>query len=182
MGQPYFTRVWVIQELIYSQKLSCLWDDQGFDWYVILACARDIPLRQGLAFNTAYKTMAGLVLAAKVLEDLEIKSRKESSTKAIILERFSAFMELFEIANGFKQSSLFSIVLPSKFLDATDPHDKIFAILNLTRDRDGYTEPDYNLDVAGVYSEFVRIFAHKKLIVRMLALSGLQSSRRSATT
>lgn len=40
--------------------------------------------------------MVGSLLTAKVLDDLEIKSRRESSTEAIILERSSSFMELFE--------------------------------------------------------------------------------------
>lgn len=60
-SQEFFERIWMVQEIVLSRRNTCLWGSCVFDWDVVCACALEIPLREGLAANVAFKRMPGIL-------------------------------------------------------------------------------------------------------------------------
>jgi hypothetical protein len=149
ISQPYFSRSWVIQELRFSRVITCLWGRCTLDWDLVRACAKKIPVREGLSANSAFQQMppvlawAGHKSNANFWE-LDTQTSRHAKELAKALHRFNRFVELLESFTEQPRQPLFSIMIASRSLRVTDERDKIFALLGLAHDRADFPSPDYN--------------------------------------
>lgn len=149
ISQSYFSRSWVIQELRLSRVVTCLWGTCTLNWDLVRACAKEIPIREGLSANSAFQQMHHSIAWASnrsSLNFLELDTQTSPHTKKLAkaLHRFNRFVELLESFSESSHMPLFAILVSSRSLQATDEHDKVFAFVGLAHDRDDFPPPNYN--------------------------------------
>lgn len=138
--RPYWTRTWVFQEIMlgHDVQVKC-----GY---------KDMP----------WKCIEGLLEIAYQVE------RKEETLKLRLREhRWTIIKDTLETINRLavftnfpdateQQAQIFSLLRWTTALSCGDPRDRIYGILQLTKDSDSYPSPDYSASVAKVYTDFAR--------------------------
>ncbi|OQV11277.1 hypothetical protein CLAIMM_15137 [Cladophialophora immunda] len=179
MQQLYFTRLWVLQEIHFSRKVTCLIGKDTLDWKTVAALALEIPQNKLMASNAASKALHTNPDNVPDLSPWRSASQGPSESsirKAQALDRFSNFVSLLDDLGKPEMSSLLDLLNRSRSLNTTDPRDKIFALLNLAGDRYLYPAPDYSASVDGVYNRYASSFAEEGHGNRMLPYAGVQIS------
>jgi hypothetical protein len=71
---------------------------------------------------------------------------------------------------------LYSLLILSRGFRATDPRDKIFALLTLAVDREDFPKPNYSWPLEKVYRRFARSLIRQGHGLGILSLAGIQAS------
>jgi hypothetical protein len=151
VNNTWWSRAWVIQEVAMSRD-------------VVFQCGRVLASWDGV-YSTVDHTSAHFVLGSfplilKVL--LMSPKSKNISTHFNALEQQ---MELLDLLERFR------------YCEATDPRDKIYAILGMASDIDpGDINIDYTLPVQQVYKDIVRLFLSKHKSLDILGAIMQQNS------
>jgi Heterokaryon incompatibility protein (HET) len=151
---PWFRRTWVVQEIFNARAVVVCCGEDTLTWPMVLRVNKCIGL-SGMKMNSSYKA-----LMPPIFEDLfdsRVATDSTWSTGAEILE----------------------ILIKGLDLDAADPRDKIFAMLQFgkeTRDLSllpADLVPDYRKSTAEVFSNFTKwwIMEHRSLRI----LSAIQA-------
>lgn len=174
---PYFSRIWVLQELIFSKKITCLWGRTDFDWKVFNSVTQYLPLRQSLALNTAFKRIpAASVWNTSALAEVNRRTKQTTDPKAEALERFTSFAELIESFTHHPNQGMLQLLHATRSFNATDDRDKIFALLNIACDKKLYPPADYRLSMKEVYSRFAHDAAQQGDVFNLIVNAGLANS------
>ncbi|VZH95060.1 unnamed protein product [Fusarium fujikuroi] len=129
LAAPYFSRVWIIQEIVLATDFALLWGD-------ITISKRDFHNFRIAALY--YKLSDGDV-------------QKDSPVvmwNAVTLW----YMGLYKVGD----SGLLHLVSLTSSSNATDARDKIFALIGLAGDRSYGVVPDYSRSETEVFSDFAR--------------------------
>jgi hypothetical protein len=125
---PWFQRVWVIQEYVLSMSAEVFWGDLSF------------------SFDLLGKA------ATRVLEKYWTLFAHHDASRGL-----HKCHEIYHMRQGLGETfTFYETLIMSKNRHATDPRDKIFALVGLPY-KDRYSEgflpsaPDYNLSIAEVY-------------------------------
>ena len=137
--RPWWTRIWVLQEVVVSEAeplLIC--GDRSVDW------------REFQDFITTQGALPSLTVG--FTEDrISSKQRAAISMNYRTASFFSVRKRLRKAAPVLKIDYLLRSTLN---LDATEPRDKVFALVGLTSEEDSRTlAPDYSKSMAQVYAE-----------------------------
>jgi hypothetical protein len=126
---PYFSRVWIIQEVAVASDFALLWGDVTISKH-------------------EFKTFRLAALAHKLSDvDLEKGSPQlEWNTVALL------YMGHYQVGD----TNLLQLVSSVSSTHATDARDKIFALIGLAGDRNYNTVPNYNRKKAEVFTDFAR--------------------------
>ena len=144
ISQPYFSRIWVLQEIFFSRKIKCLWGSSEFDWDIIESCAKDLPVRESLSATPAFKRMPVFTSwNTGVVEEVDQKTALDDNNRANALDQFSSFIELIDSLQKTRSRTMSSLLVASRGFKATDPGDKIFALLSMAVDKEDFPSPDY---------------------------------------
>ncbi|CAI6331468.1 unnamed protein product [Periconia digitata] len=131
VGMPWFSRVWVLQEIANSKKALLVWGTESVDW--------------------------------KVLSTTAIRIYSDTASYR---SRFPAWRQfrlpptlLLADSDPRPFNDLYTLIHFAKNTHASDPRDKVFALLGLLKPtvRHGIV-PDYNKSVEEVYFDFVQNF------------------------
>ena len=184
----YFTRLWVLQEVVYSRKVTILWGSTEIPWHVLRALAKELPITKLYASNIAAREQ-GLVQGYYEIFIDEWKSFMQTTAnehdikRAAGLRQFSDFIELVDEILDHMESKprLLWLLAKSRPLQTTDPRDKIYALLSLASNDMVYPEPDYSLTTAEVYQKFAQHLSRHGCAPCLLASAGLHFSSSSPT-
>jgi hypothetical protein len=135
-SHPWFCRVWTLQEYALAQSVVFLWGDRFLDGVDVVDCVTE--LWRGLVEGN-YTS----IVRPEAFEQL----REELSG----LIYFSWARQKFA-DGGLDELDFMRILVASQALEATDPRDKIFALLSLAPP--AFCEdlsPDYTLSIEEVY-------------------------------
>ncbi|KAI1412730.1 heterokaryon incompatibility protein-domain-containing protein [Hypoxylon sp. FL1857] len=152
---PWFRRTWVVQEIFNAQKSIFCCGSDSFKWESLLRVNKCIPLR-GVTMRSVTKAMMPPFFA-KLFDSRIAEESGISSTSLEILD----------------------VLIQGLDLDATDPRDKLFAILQFGRETwklDSLPPtivPNYNRPTQEVFSLFTKwwIMEHQSLRI----LSAIQA-------
>ncbi|CAE7001260.1 HET domain containing protein [Pyrenophora teres f. teres] len=144
---PWFERIWVIQEYIKSTSTEVFWGNASFSFDLLGKAVTNIK-------GYHYNKVAHYITASTGIKscfDIYRMKRDEGTT-----------------------NSFFKTLLLTKDRKATDPRDKIFALVELPfSDRGDDTffplAPDYSLDVASVYRTTARRLLLERKEIDVLA-------------
>jgi len=148
---PWFRRIWVVQEIFNATRVVVVCGEQATSWFSIL---------QANVSNNRYMMVPG-PLNVRVMPAL--------------------FSDLFAITRSSNQghfgyapqppvADILDIVVAGLDLDASDPRDKLFALLNLAQpSSDSVLQPDYEKDVSAVYRDFTRRWISSRQSLRILS-------------
>ncbi|EON69364.1 hypothetical protein W97_08624 [Coniosporium apollinis CBS 100218] len=129
MDRPWWSRIWVIQEVVVSRKTTLQIGDSCFSWSSLISTMKYLAA-----------TMEGRIRAL------------QGSPGAIEQTRLD-----WRAADPQARQTLFSLLLAFRDFDSSEPRDKVFALLGLVRDP-GLSPlplPDYEVSVAAVYEDIV---------------------------
>lgn len=123
--RPWFTRIWIIQELAVSKEAIVMCADKSFPWADIARAARFI-LEHSLTAIT------------------QVDPRRPT--------KLEKFRQAHLTRKG--DQPLLPLLLEARDARATNDRDKIFALMGLSeRESDGFV-PDYSLSIEEVYTAF----------------------------
>ena len=142
---PWFTRIWIIQEVAFSQDAILKCGDEMISWDLVQLAAHEID----------YQSLDG-------------RSNRRG------LDKVQNVMSIEML--GSNDSGLSSILCATRDFQATDPRDKVFAVLGLTHQASSNLVPDYNLSISEAYRQVVRF-----LVQSMQDLTVLGDIDHSAT-
>ncbi|KAK7993586.1 hypothetical protein PG989_006967 [Apiospora arundinis] len=134
---PWFSRLWVYQEVALAKQVRVLWGEEAIPW-------------DRLAQSIMHLNCKGVFLE-------HTRERSPAGVKAVV--------EMEKVRRGSKDRlsrDLISLLLATSEAQCTDPRDKIYAILNLVTEVDGplgsgralRVEVDYEAEAGKVYQRF----------------------------
>jgi len=148
--RPCFARAWILQE----KSLSC--EVQVICRNIVISWDRFERIVQG------YST--------------RMKRIPDPPERYGSFPVFNRITQTVETRDG---NTLFNLLVLSDTMRASDPRDRIYALLGLASDAQEFPRPDYTLSVAEVYQSFASAFVAKGLGPQMLALASRVPSDRS---
>ena len=144
----WFTRIWVLQEVFLAKEAFVLYGDIMTSWSTLLRLHDEL-----------YQRHPG--------------GRGIRKSKPAILYR------LFTLQSGssapgytprMPEVDILDVLVAALDLDATDPRDKIFALLNIfPHSTDTILQPDYTKHVADVFRDFTRGWISSRNSLRILS-------------
>ena len=140
--RPWWSRVWVMQEVVWASKIIVVCGDQELSWDMLLH--------------------AHLVMRSS--EEIQRTHYAGDSWSVSILDLF--LHHLFQVN---RTSINLEYTLPRvRIRNTTDPRDKIFAILNIIPLNKWSGKPDYTKNVVDVFTDVVRHIIHKSQKLEIL--------------
>lgn len=149
---PWWTRVWVAQEVAVARNVLVVWGSHTFDWG---SCTHAIDVLENY---TAYLVHNN--------DDEETRKAWEPINTVILQARAVAVASKWYKDQGIDLKDLLYLFWGS---GATDPRDKVYALLGLARDsHPDALVPDYSLKTETVYGMVI-----KDLVTRSGSLDAL---------
>ncbi|KIV96424.1 hypothetical protein PV10_00296 [Exophiala mesophila] len=174
--EPWWYRLWVIQEFTLGKYVTFQASNQSVDYYTILSFAKK--------WNAYVKSTAGT--KSWFLEDGEVKLDLVMSR----IERMQVLRSTFGPIAGENRprrdrrvSEFFRILSDSRDRQVTDPRDRVYgllALLDLTFGRDFSIRPDYTLHPGVIYTQFA--FEYMRASRSLLLLQQTCQSVNSITS
>ncbi|OAP56816.1 hypothetical protein AYL99_08928 [Fonsecaea erecta] len=152
LNRPYWSRVWVVQELAIPGSRA---GDVGWlekDKVQIRCCSTWVP------FSTFTVACASLVqLIPGILSSVACLSLANplGQTNPAGLDMFGAVQCSIPTASR-QAPSILELLHLTHCLKATDPRDKLYALIALARDEDLALVPDYSISATQMFRELVR--------------------------
>ncbi|KAK8067218.1 hypothetical protein PG997_013965 [Apiospora hydei] len=145
LQMPWFTRLWVFQEVAFAKEIVVLCGEQAIPWWRLAQSVMYLHHKGVLLEYRLHKAVVG-VKAVVEMEKLRQNAEENDSPQ-----------------------DLLSILLASSAAQCTDPRDKIFAVLGLAID-DNYglkgtfpeVQVDYDANVSQVYQSLAQNFVAAK--------------------
>ncbi|OAL46680.1 HET-domain-containing protein [Pyrenochaeta sp. DS3sAY3a] len=145
LTHPYWTRVWIVQEIAVSRNIQVLYGTHRIQMTAITEAVERMwdSKINGRIMEEPWKD--GAIDVHTAVNHLNI--RVTAAIRRLI--RQGTYPELREV------------VRMTPFFDATDPRDKIYAFYNISRVEDGMLEADYRIPLEEAYTRFTAYFIHK---------------------
>lgn len=146
---PYWTRCWIVQEIILAPTIVLMLGDKLMSWDCITALYVFRYLSEDATLKSSLRPISNISEAANPLQYLAVR-RGGGPAK--------------------EENDVTEIYMTLKF-KASDPRDKIFAFNGLGICRD--IVPDYNLDARAVYCNFSKKCAESDYLSLLLSDTGV---------
>jgi hypothetical protein len=161
ISQKYYTRCWCMQEVFFSRKITCVIGTSDLDWEIVRELAMEVPLTTWYASNEATRRVLPLSRLPEMDAIRSSFSTKDVSTKLAMARALENFTDFVALTGNSHRRGLLSLLKAARNLQATDPRDKIFALLNMACDADEYPGADYTLSCEEVYQCFAEAFVRR---------------------
>lgn len=166
LERPWFRRVWVLQEAALNNNVAVFCGQQTIKRTVLWAGAR-----------------TAVSLSNEILMDSEYTHGNATMWRALAGSNFLARRTLYLITSRTKKSPLEAILsditmnLGEWSYEATDPRDRVFAVVGFTSDSNALgIVPDYTTSCAHVYSQATEaILTSSRTLDILYAVSGQKS-------
>jgi hypothetical protein len=144
--RPCFARAWILQEVSLSPKVEVI--------------CRNIAIRWDQFAQVVYEYFGSIVS-----EEGQVPVRASAHGS------FLSFNHIIDTVKYSDRTTLLVLLSFSKEMTASDPRDRIYALLALASDALELPRPDYTLSVAAVYESFAASLIDKGYGPDMLALA-----------
>lgn len=183
MESPWWSRAWVVQELLLAPKALFVLGVQTIDWDTLSratdSCTTDISLpeelcRDGSINRTISDIMGPPCQSLDVLRKLQEWKHMDAFLRTMRdLRRLKARIRARVPTIGF-----LDLMCSLRDRAASDPRDKVYALLGLTTRHGirGLIEPDYSLDTPSVYIQSAITIMRAEKSLRLLMLSTTYNS------
>jgi hypothetical protein len=147
-GEQYWRRVWIIQEITVASKVTILYGDCRYRWEDVSA----------------------------ILRQLQNVQSTLSTTIAEAIERAGHLLKFRDGYTGRNLINLFDALVWSRRALATDPRDKIFALLGLCHDGPIFVPvPNYKQDLGTIIADMSRMMMSLNKTLDFICLRGIGS-------
>jgi hypothetical protein len=161
LQQPWFERIWVIQEVVLASSVRIMYHGREMDWDIFTEGIDAMTNSPGRTYmlekaNNPDFTPSALSQRVNCLNSI-MKWRADHNQLG---QKKIPFAEILQASGNFKASEL---------------RDHVFAVLGLCPESD-LTEPDYNLDLEEVYLGASGRLIHEIGVPNVLSLAGIGHS------
>jgi hypothetical protein len=162
LRRPWFWRTWVVQEVALNENVELVLGSLSFTWeeLELIVCLLEGQLPQAWQLDQA---VTALELPFSRIN--RIRLRHQRSIKALTQQ--IADPDLKQTADHDSEPDLLDLLFMSRHLGATDPRDKIYALLGLGKHD---ISPDYSMSPHSVYTDFA---------LQMIGLVTNEAARRA---
>ena len=177
LQRAWWTRVWVVQEVILARGVTVNYGSHFID------------IQEFVFFYTALHSFIVIVISkADVPVDDERRSHFERVARGLeqglnpgvyeTIVSWAARRERVELASPEYEgpSQLFSLVRKYHSFGASDPLDKVYALLGLIANQESEDivefRPNYNISITDLYTRFARYSLHEKTLLKVLESCG----------
>lgn len=155
--EAWFMRVWPIQEVVTAKRVLFAWENEHIEWETMVAFARGLELHG---------------LRALVRSGMYRGSQSNRSPGQVPIG-FNNLLFLADMRDRFRRVGVLVLsetLLSTIRFSATEPHDRIFALLGLCQS--GSIESDYGLSVEEVYRTSTEHLITHEQSLRILTIAG----------
>jgi hypothetical protein len=162
LRRPWFWRTWVVQEVALNENVELHLGSLSFTWdeLELIVCLLEGQLPQAWHLDQA---VTALELPFSRIN--RIRLRHQRSMKALTQQ--IADPDLQQTTDHDSEPDLLDLLFMSRHLGATDPRDKIYALLGLGKHD---VSPDYSMSPHSVYTDFA---------LQMIGLVTSEAARRA---
>jgi hypothetical protein len=162
LRRPWFWRTWVVQEVALNENVELVLGSLSFTWeeLELIVCLLEGQLPQAWQLDQA---VTALELPFSRIN--RIRLRHQRSMKALTQQ--IADPDLKQTTDHDSEPDLLDLLFMSRHLGATDPRDKIYALLGLGKHD---ISPDYSMSPHSVYTDFA---------LQMIGLVTNEAARRA---
>jgi Heterokaryon incompatibility protein (HET) len=163
----FFRRAWVLQEVYNAREVSVLYGNKMIPWHLILR------LNECIARSTIYSNPVAKNAMPPLFAELFLPGENTDKFPA-----YSASYSAQSVRNG-----ILDVILEGLDLEATDPRDKIFALLSFGKETSDFTchppeiRPDYTKTSAQVFADFTKWWIQTHQSLRILSAVHISRNR-----
>jgi len=157
LSKPWFRRVWVLQELVFSRDPRIQLGKQRWRWDYVYRFLKELQEKSEQSdsveafaseesrdmirnLHTGYQTRETVLHGYKLLSEMQLARDKHRG----------------KVAGG-DQATLFRLITSRRGLGVTDPRDMIFAHIGFASDgHDRFVKADYSMTCVEVYEDYAR--------------------------
>jgi hypothetical protein len=166
LRRPWFWRTWVVQEVALNDNVELVLGSLTFTWdeLELIVCLLEGQLPQAWHLDQA---VTALELPFSRIN--RIRQRHQRSIKAVSHPTTEQTVDpdLKQMTDHDSEPDLLDLLFMSRHLGATDPRDKIYALLGLGKHD---ISPDYSMSPHSVYTDFA---------LQMIGLVTNEAARRA---
>jgi hypothetical protein len=166
LRRPWFWRTWVVQEVALNDNVELVLGSLTFTWdeLELIVCLLEGQLPQAWHLDQA---VTALELPFSRIN--RIRQRHQRSMKAVSRPKTEQTVDpdLKQMTGHDSEPDLLDLLFMSRHLGATDPRDKIYALLGLGKHD---ISPDYSMSPHSVYTDFA---------LQMIGLVTNEAARRA---
>ncbi|KAJ9142873.1 Heterokaryon incompatibility protein 6, OR allele [Coniochaeta hoffmannii] len=169
-ASPYFTRIWILQEIVLAKNLEFWFGHGGTSKVLELIVAHHLLGEYSGAMNMRY--MASVKQLSDEHTETALKAARVGSQSAARMfgERLVA-----QGGSGSTRRRLIEKLPMVTNFQATDPRDKIYALLGLTRDGASFApHVSYADSTDRVFLNFAKLFIERGEGIQVLLQAGLR--------
>jgi hypothetical protein len=172
-SHPWFETVWVVQEAALPKKVHVVYGGRYLEWSALEAIAEMFMQPEGMAL---LQMTAANRLATVGIRNISSIARIRGSTKA---QKTLATAGLSNYpGKGHKMLPLADLLKESVSLKATNPLDKVYAMLSLSSDdSDRAIVPDYRKSPQQLFTEVAKYFVSIAEPFSILSSAGIGHER-----
>ncbi len=173
LQRPWFQRTWVIQEAVLAKRALVICGDQSVAWAVLERVALSINAYHGFVKSVpGYDKIDRAMHAVNLVRSARRDAYRSTPVPWLLL------LHPPSLRSRREYSKLLDLVQETRVFGCTDPRDKIYGMLGITREdtRSGYLVPDYRNSPGQVYWKFVLWEILHNRSLRVLSLTSDKAS------
>jgi hypothetical protein len=155
---PYWTRIWIIQEIMFGRRILVRWGPVQFDWDVLGLFFQNVRRALGLSLGIS----GGEYLSSQLHDPSEVASKVAALNNLADEIASSKAQKVFYIKARLQESGpsmqttfkLYQLIVWFHSWKSTDVRDKVFALLGLASDS-FVIMPDYEKSNLSVFRDLV---------------------------
>ncbi|KAG0649579.1 Heterokaryon incompatibility [Hyphodiscus hymeniophilus] len=182
LANPWFSRVWIIQEVAVAREITFLYENQPIEWQPVLEVMNSFQEPEmaaalaGGGRNGDLQNTNLFHVLVRIRNDTA-KIRERRNNLLFWLNPLNRNADASCTSKALQMDSLLPLsLLLTKCADfnATDPRDKIYSMLGLASDDSPrFIRPDYNKDTRTVYTEAAHYVLGTKHPLALLGYAGI---------
>jgi hypothetical protein len=166
--RPWWTRVWVYQEFVVSKQVFFLCGSESMSSQVFRSARSSWTwFCSSSAINKVDRKKALIVQAA------EFGSIDQLDWQRILYELRRTRIRRNQSYDDIPRMDLLALLSFTSHLEATDPKDKLYALLGVDDVRDVTVIPNYSHSVSQVYTDFAVNYIETRLSLEILGEAGI---------
>lgn len=160
---PWFERVWPVQEVVVAKGIDMFWGNQEIKWDLLVSVIHHL---------TKFCLEMILIPKTDALDTLLPSGYINARSTVAIRDKF----------RGSQRNTFLEILMDTMRFQASDPRDKIYALLGLGTDNTGHLiEADYSLPVINVYRSTTAILIDASSTLLPFSSAGIGCTRKQLT-